>query len=305
MRARLYLLPDNPYIEKNAAEIRDVLGIPSDQLRAPAAYPRWQNLLGLLGPGAFRRVVEGTLVVKWLRIHRRSAPGLPTGPDPVRPGAGNIRPEDDLLEVEARQSAEKSGRLDLRNAGTGLTGKEIPPWLRRPPGIAQIDSPMDWATARLVERYRLPWQIWTYLQNYILTLDKYWLGRLDFASALLVTADPGPLPYQGFSITIWGLDESVTKKDWELIWKKCVAPRQESLLQQSGKKPKGRRTKDLERLKVGLPLYRFRMEQQITIKKALSEFAGSGELSGASMDESIASDLLHDLKIVLAPQEED
>ncbi|HZA24892.1 MAG TPA: hypothetical protein VFA32_20230, partial [Dehalococcoidia bacterium] len=251
-----------------------------------------------------------TLTVKWLRIHRRSALGLPTGPDPVRPGAGNIVPEDGLLEVEARESAEKSGRLDLRNAVTGLTGKEVPPWLQRPPGMSQIDSPMDWATARLVERYRLPWRIWDFLQNYILTLDKYWLGRLDFASALLATADPGPLPYQGYSVTIWGLDEFVTKEDWELIWEKCVSIRQEELWEQRGMKPQGHRTKDLERLKRGLPLYRDRVEKEWSGKKwskeqALSEFTRSGELSGASMDESIASDLLDDLKIVLAPQEED
>jgi hypothetical protein len=287
MRARLYLLPDNPHLEKDVMEIREVLGIPPDQVQASAAHPLWKKMEEVLGPESIRRAVEGTLAGRWLRIHRRSALAKPMGAEPGQLGAARAQPGEELLELETRESAEKSARLDLRNAVIGLTGKDIPQWLRRPPGMAQAEMPMDWVAARLVERYRLSW-----------------LEGIDLSFGLVATKDPGPLPYQGSSITIWGLDEYVKKEDWDQIWEQDVEPRQEGLWEERGMKPQGRRTADLERLRDGVPLYRIRMEKKISVEKAISELTSSGELSGASMEQRNARRMLKELKALLAPKEE-
>jgi hypothetical protein len=71
------------------------------------------------------------------------------------------------------------------------------------------------------------------------------------------------------------------------------------------KEATGRRMKDLERLKAGLPLYRIRLAKKMSVEEALRELSESGHLSEANMDQRDARRLLKDLKDLLAPMEED
>ena len=169
---------------------------------------------------------------------------------------------------------------------------------------------MNWAAARLVERYRLPWRLVPRLQSYILTQDKSRLESIDFVFSLVLEGDIELLYYPGFSLTLYGLDDFVTQEEWDRIWEKVVKPRQQDLSSQRGRvasqrRPQGRNAVDLNRLKNGVSLYRKTVqgERRISVEKALSQLAEEGNLddSNLEMDQATARRLVTDLKAVLEP----
>ena len=131
-----------------------------------------------------------------------------------------------------------------------------------PKGYPEKVPPLDRAAARLVERHRLPPRIMTNLKLYILTQDTSWLRLAEFTDALRED-DP---PHPGFSVTVRGLDEFVTKADWDRLWERIVRRRQDDLWAQKGMRPRGRRTGGIERLREGIPLYRM-----VVVDKCLLE----------------------------------
>ena len=218
----------------------------------------------LVDAGTLHRAVTGTLAEYWLKIHRRTALGQSVGPRPAKEYPSRATAETELLSPEAYQSAQASAGIDLRRSEAVGTGEDIPDWLQRAPSpgpYSEAPVPMDRAAARLAERYRLPWRVVPNLQFYILTLDKPWLESIDFVLSLVSEEGRESPHHPGFSLTLSGLDDFVTKEEWDRIWEKVIKPKQQALSHQRGRvasqrRPQGRNAVDLNRLKGGVALYR-------------------------------------------------
>lgn len=282
MRARLALLPENPHLVEDVHVIRSVLGIPAGEVRAKEGDRIWQQLGRYVRPELKERAVHGRVAEQWLDLHRRAALG-------GRPRSGARYG----LSWAARQSAIERGRLNP-------SASACPEWLRRPPRNREgFQVPMEWAVARLLERYRLPEIVGAGLQMFILTQDVSWLRDINFGRCLV--APPESLPYRGFSVTVSGLYEFVTREDWSDIWDAVVKPRQGMLMSSRGMAPAGRRTVDIERLRQGIDLCRKNKVERMRMEQALSEFAEKGSSTSEDIDLGSARRLLRDLKAVLAP----
>jgi hypothetical protein len=312
MRARLYLLPDNPHLERDVETIRAIFGIPSNELQASREHPLWKRMAKLVDAGTLHRAVTGTLAEHWLKVHRRTALGQPIGLKPAEEDPSGATAETKLLSPEAYQSAEIGAGIDLRRSQAVGTREDIPDWLQRVPTLGpypEVSVPMDRAAAKLVERYRLPWGLAPNLQFYILTLDKSWLANIDFVLSLVSEAGRESPHYPGFSLTLYGLDDFVTKGEWDRIWEKVIKPKQQALSRQRGRvssqrRPQGRNAVDLNRLKSGVVLYRKMVQgKRISVEKALSQLTEEGNLDSSILekDQATARRLVRDLKDLLAP----
>ena len=72
-----------------------------------------------------------------------------------------------------------------------------------------------------------------------------------------------------FAVSVSGMDEFVTRREWDEVWERYIRPRQEELWYQRGQGPTGRLAPDLKRLREGLLLYATRLTVN-TVEEALS-----------------------------------
>ena len=173
-------------------------------------------------------------------------------------------------DISARAStiAQASVRTDLSTPNN-------PTWLRQG---RKAGSPFDDAIARLCERHRFPYlvggQIVARLGFRVLTGDPGWLDGISFVSTLVQmgavssTGATQTFP-EAHSVTVAGLDEYVTKSDWDDIYRIYVQPLQESMLRKRGNDPQGRLGPDLPALKQTMPIYRRIVIDRISISEAL------------------------------------
>jgi hypothetical protein len=287
-RARLALLPGNPHVELDVSSIREVLGIPEGQIHATEDDPPWKDVSSLVRPQAIRRVVEGNMVGEWLHLHRQAA----RGQLPKVKQAGYT-----LLSASLRKSAVKSARVSLQV----IKG---PDWLRFPPDKMELPhqpmAPIDLAASMLAVRHRLPLRITTSLTFYILTLDPSWITGLQPVDVEVAYGESDSDP-AAFTITVKGIDEFITKDDWDLIWSRYVKPRQDSSWQQRGMRPQGRRTVDIERLKKVLPLYRRIVLEDLEEKDILREVPEDWDEHDLNLDQETIRRAIHALKALLPP----
>jgi hypothetical protein len=256
-RVRLKLLPGNPHVQADVQTIRGILGIPNGHIKATENDALWKHLAKRFKPQVVKRVVEGNLTGWWIQLHRKSAMGQVIEAE-----------EQELLSSELFQSATASAVVDL-------TADQVPEWLRQPPlgppPYHQQAVPLDRAAGRLVERHRLPWHAAAPLAFYILTQDPDRLTKLDPFSADVVYEDIGGGDPDAFMVSVRGIDEFMTRADWNNIWERYIRPRQENLWERRGMKPQGRRTVNIERLQSALPLYRDMVQQSWTMKNVFEE----------------------------------
>ncbi len=203
-RLRLALLPQNPHVREDIEQIRQYLCIPKSHIHPSSKDSFWKEVSKRLEPegiGDIRMVVEGNLVGEWLYIHRTVAAG--NAISDKSPLAG-------LLSKPMIESA-------VASAGVKLTLRQAPEWVKRPPQIAKnkntVISPVDWAAARIVERYQLPHHITPALICYLLTLNKAWVKDLELIEVEVEYGgkqddDPG-----AFSIKMKNVDEFITASD--------------------------------------------------------------------------------------------
>lgn len=287
LRARLLLLPDNPHLEIDSRSVRAALGVDPELLRGSLDELLMTKAAAEIPGLDFARAVEQNTVSTWISAHRHIASGssYDPGPDAVR------------LSSQAIRMAEESAHADL-------TDSRNPPWLRE--GLAK-GTPFDDAVARLCEWHRLPStrSISVAVGLYVLTKDRSQVARVSFPMALVF-----PLPsqdeqiteaYESFAVSIGGLDEFITKDDWNTLWTHLIRPRQESLLSQRGGQPQGRRTVDIGRLQSAMPLYRKMVLNDLRLEEAMSSLSFAGDAYGADRSSNAARQAVDDLKLLLTP----
>ena len=287
VRARLALLPGNPHVQKDIHTIREVLGIPAGHIHAGEDHPLWKEVSNLVRPEAVKRVLEGNLAGHWLQFHREAATGHRIAEE-----------TEDLLPVALRRSASISKRVNL-------AANSISDWLKRPPsGPPPYDShavPIEWAAGRLVERYQLPWWAADPLTFYILTEDPDWVTGLKPLSVSITHGYAPSGDPEAFTVSIGGIDEFITREDWDHVWTYYIRPRQEYLWERRGMKPQGRRGVDISRLQKALPLYRMMLEKGWSLARLLGWFGTESDETLLARDqESIRRDIT-DLRKLLSP----
>jgi hypothetical protein len=232
--------------------------------------------------------VDGNLAGEWLDIHRRVASGLT-----------EEEQDSQWLSIELRKSA-------IISAGVDLQASEVPEWLRHPLGEPEsykgIDAPIDLSTGRLIERHNLPWHALTAITMDILTQDNSWVEgleplRIEIGQSHDTSTDP-----EAFNISVKNIDEFITRDDWDRVWTNYVKPRQDFLWEKRGMRPKGRRTRDILRLKEALPFYQKMVETNRDFKEiyhSLEEFKGQ-----VTLDREMESlrKTIHDLERLLTPR---
>jgi hypothetical protein len=287
-RARLALLPGNPHVELDVRAIREALGIPQGQIHATEDDSAWEDVRRLVKPQAVRHVIEGNLTGWWLYLHRQAVKGqLPDAK------------EDDytILSAPLRESAVRSARVSLQ-ATQDLD------WLRLPPHKPELQSPpmapIDLAASMLAVRHHLPSRVTTSLTFYILTLDPSWITGLQPVEVDVAyggsDADPAV-----FTVTVKGIDEFMTKVDWDLVWNHYVKPRQNNIWQQRGMSPQGRRSVDIARLIRALPLYRRIVVQGAQEREIFREAPVDWDERELDLDQETVRRDIHDLKDLITP----
>lgn len=104
-----------------------------------------------------------------------------------------------------------------------------------------------------------------------------------------------------FGVAVGGLDEFVTRQDWDAIWAEVVQPRQEFLRRFAGQQPQGRHGHDVARMRRWTPLYREIVIGGGTIEAALLRLSEKG-YSDPEPDLSTLRAVTNDLNGLLAPQ---
>lgn len=288
IRARLALLPGNPHVELDVRAIREALDIPKGQIHTTEDDPLWKDASALIKPQAVRRVVEGNLVGAWLHLHRLAVWGkLPE----EKEGKINILP------ASLKKSAVNSARTRLDTA-------RIPEWLRvtRQKRKSQhwVAAPIDLAATMLAQRHRIPLRLITSLTYYILTLDPSWITDLQPIEVVVAHSESDADPV-AFTVTVKGIDELITKADWERIWSHYIKPRQDGIWRQRGMRPQGRRTVDIERLKKMLPLYRRIVLEGVREKYYFREVPEDWGERDLALDQETIRQAIRDLKGLLTP----
>ena len=287
-RARLDLLPGNPHFELDVRAIREVLGIPQGQIHATEDDSLWKDVSSLVNPQAVRHVVEGNLTAEWLHLHRQAARGqLPKAK----------KADYSLLSASLRKSAVKSSRVSLQDT-------KSPDWLRLPPQKTELPhqhmAPIDLIASMLAVRHSLPLRISTSLTFYILTLDPFWITGLQPIEVVAAHGESDADP-AAFFVTVKGIDEFMTKADWERVWSHYIKPRQDSIWQQRGMRPQGRRTLDIERLKKMFPLYRRIVLEGVQEKDSFREAPEDWGERDLDLDQETIRQAIRDLKDLLTP----
>ncbi len=256
IRARLALLPRNPHIQLDVRTIRDILGISADHFKACEDSPLWKEISSQAKPESVRRIFEGNIVGPWIILHRQAA---------------NSFIDDDMedllahLSLEQRNSAINTSQINLRV-------DSVPDWLRCPPNGPELYNntkvPIDWVAGRLVERHFLPWRAASPLALFILTENPDWITNIEPMNVEVSYDDNTLEDPDAFTITVKEIDEFVRKADWVHIWDEYILRRQRKMLEKRGKKPRGRRTVDIDRLKDNISLY----NQMVFDGKLIADF---------------------------------
>ena len=293
-RARIALLPHNPHVQQDVLAIRDVLGIPDDQIDSTGAEAVLPEISDL-DEHVQNDFAQSLLANAWLVVHSLEA-------------AGGMAPED-VQQLLPRPLADTA----IGAAHMSLAATSSPDWLKKPPNDPPpydgSGGPIHWAVGRLLERHRLPLQVATYLTIYVLTLNVSRITGLEHIPInVKLKIDPSGAT-DWFSVTISGLDEYTTREDWERLWLKYVVPEQERLWDLRGMKPHGKRGVDLPRLRRVVPLYRKMVTLGLELKEALvkdwSQVPGAEAISDVleSDDQAPIRDAVRDLRELLAPGE--
>ncbi|MFH1141642.1 MAG: hypothetical protein V1724_08310 [Chloroflexota bacterium] len=173
---------------------------------------------------------------------------------------------------------------DIPHVGQNRTITLRCPWTGRPVGWWSVTA---W-----------PWHVAASLTLYILTQDPAWVTKLEMARVAInyeydSSSDPG-----AFTVSVKGIDEFITQEDWDRLWTQYVRPRQESLLQQQGMKPQGRRTVEIGRLRKALPGYCKMVQRGLTMKDILGLPSSVPE----PPDQETIRRAIRDLKELLSPR---
>ena len=256
-KARVALLPENPHLYSDVEDMRWALGIPKDHIHVEKTSRR-SPPLGSLDPMRLIRLEEGELASRWMWVHRQAHLG-----HPISMG------DDDTLPKEMWESAEASCRVLLDRI-------DVSEWLRRPPAgpepYSENGAPFDRAIGRLMERYGLPWHLSSPLSFYVLTRDLDRVTNMEWMT-VSVTYEESPAlrDPDAFSLHVLGLDEYVTKKDWDRVWNRYVRPRQELLWKERGSRPRTVRGFSLKDLRQFLPSYGRKVNLGFAIKRLQAE----------------------------------
>ncbi len=292
LRARLTLLPGNPHLKADVKVVRRVLGIPQDQIKPNEDDPLWKEIASAeIKPKSIRRVWEGNIAGWWHSAHTLLALGK----------------KDDLSNEELYGPLPETMHLSvIKSARVQFTSKNAPGWLRQlPTGEPPYDStsaPLDRAVGRLVERHRLPWHTALPLTFYVLTENPEWVKDIELLSISKFYFHYRPYETTAVGITVEGIDEFITGKDWQRLWERYIKPIQEKALRERAMKPQGRRSVDLERLKKFLPLY----QEAIHRYKSINDFVikdESYDLLHEDQDQETIRRALKDIESLLRPIE--
>jgi hypothetical protein len=289
LRARLALLPDNPHVSEDVRMARRVLGIPANQVKPGPSDPVWGTISSAIkDQRKVRKIAQGNLAGFWHQTHVQEARGIPAE-----------RAPDGLISKVMHKSAKAS-------AHARLDGEDVPAWLRRPPsGPPPYDNsaaPLDWITGRVVERHCLPWHAALPLTFYILTENPDWLANIELFSVTISHPQYRPYGVQALHISIEGIDEFVTKEDWELLWKRHLKPYQQRLWRDRGAAPSGRRAVDVSRLRELMPLYRLMVTEKASVRDFISHYAEGGvEVGRELVDQESARRTLTRIETLLSP----
>jgi hypothetical protein len=256
-KARVALLPENPHLYSDVEEIRRALGIPDDHIHVKKTSHR-SPPLGHLDPSRLIRLEEGELASRWMWVHRQAHLGLP-----ISMG------DDGTLPEEMWESAKANCRVPLDRI-------DVPEWLRRPPAgpepYSENGAPFDRAIGRLMERYGLPWHLSSPLSFYVLTRDLDRITDMEWMPVSVTYEESSALrDPDAFSLHIFGLDEFVTKEDWDRVWNRYVRPRQELLWEERGSRPRTVRGFSLKVLRQFLPSYGRKVNLGFTIRQLHAE----------------------------------
>ncbi len=291
LRVRLALLPGNPYLKADIKVVRRVLGIPQDQIKPDKDDPLWKDIASSkIKPKSVRKVWEGNVAGLWHVAHTLLALGK----------------EDDLSNEELYDSLQATMRLSaIKSARVQFTDEDVPEWLKQiPTGEPPYDStgaPLDRAVGRLVERHRLPWHAASPLTVYVLTENPEWVKDIELFSVSTSHSYYRSYKTNAIGITVEGIDEFITFKDWQRLWERYIKRIQEKAFRERAMKPHGRKTVDLERLKEYLPLY----QEVIRRYKSINEFVDNktesyGELY-QDQDQETVRRALKDIESLLRP----
>jgi len=290
LRARLALLPGNPYLKADIRVVRRVLGIPKEQIKPNEDDPLWKEIASSeIKPKSIRKVWEGNIAGMWHSAHTL----LASGKKDVLIDEESYGP----LQVTMRLSAIKSARVQF-------TGKGVPKWLKQiPTGEPPYDStgaPLDRAVGRLMERHRLPWRAASALTAYVLTENPEWIKDIELLSVSTSYSYYGLYETNANSITVEGIDEFITFKDWQRLWEQYIKRIQEKALRERAMKPQGRKAVDTARLKKYLPLYRKAIYEYKSVNDFVAKAKSYGKLYDGQDQETIRR-ALKDIDSLLRP----
>ena len=286
VKVRLALLSGNPHVEADVREARRALQLPQQPVHATENDDLWKYFEPFVRPERLRQVVEASLAGAWPQAHREAARG------------GDVDWENlDILSPEMRKSATTSAAVDLGDKGA-------PKWLRwtyqRVDDSVDSPVPMEWVAKRLLERHQLPRRITGSMIKFVLTEDVSWISNLDPLSVGIRYGGDLQTNPADLTVSVFGVDEFLTKKDWDHVWNTYVVPQQEFLFAQRGMSPQGRKTKDTARLARILPLYRQMMTKGLSIKDALG--IPMDDLNLDDIEPKTIQRTLNDLKALLSPR---
>ncbi|APH13041.1 hypothetical protein ASJ33_07670 [Dehalococcoides mccartyi] len=235
-KARINLLPHNPYLRKDISDIRNALGLPDEQIKIPFEQKIYSDKLQLLmkprknqekvSQEEAQRIIGVEVLLEWLKVFH---------------------------EVETKhQIADSDLPLDIRKMAIKSAEKtfnttNFPVWLQEhlTSTVNDETSFIDKVIDLLIKRHRLPFDLyWKYaiqqLKYYLLTNNPEWVTNLGYKNIII-----SPTFYKGsyvthFNATITNIDETFTFEDWTKLWNKYIKPENNALLEASGSIPQGR-----------------------------------------------------------------
>ena len=135
------------------------------------------------------------------------------------------------------------------------------------------------------------------LTLYLLTLDPTHITGLEPVQATIRSDGEAHGDPEAFTVVVEGLDEYVTKADWDRVWRDRVKPVQDSLWEGRGMRPQGKRSVGLKRLERSISAY------GEMVRDGLSEQRMITRSDGRRDQELIRRDL-QDLRRLLEPEAE-
>ena len=225
-----------------------MLAIPDGQVRSSPGDSVWSELAEseelILKGDSLSRTADRELARRWMSQRQNAFDSR--DPDQF---AGGL--------TEASLAAARE------SAAEDLSAITDPDWLQTIPAPHTScpwheGLPLHRASARLLERHRIPEHLCHWIMIYILTARKEDICDLKVTKVSVIHGS-GEVrvaqPEHTFAVVVEGIDEFTTREDWNRIWRDRVRPQQALFWEQRGQRPQGRRGPDFERLKQALPLY--------------------------------------------------